>query len=183
MVAIAGSQGMRSLDSGQSGRKPVPKLQRVGGVYVVQVDFNQSFDDMVEAVDLDSVDDRMTAPRSPASGTGVVSAAIKLFVPRPEVRLLRKPEILEELAGHRCQVTEIEYFLALGALAARHSSAYLERHYPLVSLCSQWTDELGRALVPCFKMFEEMPWLDLVPDDGSDWSSHFESWCFAARCL
>jgi len=119
-----------------------PSVHSRFSLFDIEVDYGQTFDQMVEAGNYDWVNDDITSVHFPVQGgKGVLNFKVELV---NMGRVATTEELLEEAKKRGLTRPGIEHILAFGAKFPE-----IQREFPIVALIEKpWRDPHGRLNVP-----------------------------------
>ena len=123
------------------------------GVYPVEVNYDLSLRDAIEAGDYQAVNASITIENFPSSKSGVSKEDI--FLMRFEGRMTSE-EVVHALSKKGMRPAELREFLAFGATYPE-----MQRKFSVIGLGSVWRDKKGYGNVPCLYTASEGRYLDL----------------------
>ena len=123
------------------------------GVYPVEVNYDLSLRDAIEAGDYQAVNASITIENFPSSKSGVSKEDI--FLMRFEGRMTSE-EVVHALSKKGMRHGELREFLAFGATYPE-----MQRKFSVIGLGSVWRDKKGYGNVPCLYTASEGRYLDL----------------------
>jgi hypothetical protein len=123
------------------------------GVYPVEVNYDLSLRDAIEAGDYQGVNAFITVENFPSSKSGVSKEDI--FLMRFDGRMTSE-EVVNALSKKGMRPAELREFLAFGATYPE-----MQRKFSVIGLGSVWRDKKGYRNVPCLYTASEARYLDL----------------------
>ena len=122
-------------------------------VFPVQVNYDLSVCDAIEAGDYQAVNASITSENFPTSRSG--QADLEIYLMRFGGRMTSE-EVVDALSKKGMRPAELREFLAFGATYPE-----MQRKFSIVGLGSVWRDKKGYKNVPCLYMASEGRYLDL----------------------